>query len=245
MYPINRSKFKELLKKNTLRHVAIIMDGNRRWAKNKGILRILGHKAGVEAVRRTINFAILNRIEVLTLYAFSRENWRRSILEVKLLMTLFFQVLDNEITNLHKYNIRLKVIGDITSFDSMLQKKIKLAEELTINNNGLILNIAANYGGRWDIIEGIKKIIEQVEVGVLNPDKIKESTLSDLLSTQYLAPVDLVIRTGGEHRISNFLIWQIAYSELYFTDVLWPDFNDFIFKSAIETFFKRNRRFGC
>jgi undecaprenyl diphosphate synthase len=235
----------KIIKKNTLRHVAIIMDGNRRWAKNKGILRILGHKAGVESVRRTINFAILNRIEVLTLYAFSRENWNRPMLEVRLLMTLFLQVLDNEIDNLHKYNIRLTVIGDITSFDSALQKKIKLVENLTMYNNGLILNIAANYGGRWDIIEGVKKIIEQVEIGILNPDSIEESTLSNLLSTSHLAPVDLVIRTGGEHRISNFLIWQIAYSELYFTDVLWPDFNDFVFKSAIETFFKRNRRFGC
>ncbi|CAL4042807.1 polyprenyl diphosphate synthase [Buchnera aphidicola] len=233
-----------IIKKNLLRHVAIIMDGNRRWAKNKGKFLTLGYKAGIKAIHRTINFAILNKIEMLTLYAFSRENWYRPISEIKLLMKFFLKILDNDINNFNKNNIRLKFIGDTTSFNSILQKKIKLAEKSTMYNDGLILNIAANYGGRWDIIEGIKKIIKKVELKFLHIDEIQESTLENLLNTKDLIPVDLVIRTGGEYRISNFLIWQIAYSELYFTDVLWPDFNDFTFKSAIESFAKRKRRFG-
>lgn len=240
---INTLKCRELLKKK-LRHVAIIMDGNRRWAKNKGRFFILGYQAGIKAVHRTINFAILNHIEVLSLYAFSRENRYRPILEVKLLMQLFLKKLDDEIANFNRNNIRVKFIGDMEYFDNLLQKKIKLAEISTINNNGLILIIAANYGGQWDIIEGIKKLIKKIKSGCLHVNEIEESTLSNVLSTKDLAPVDLVIRTGGEYRISNFLLWQIAYSELYFTDVLWPDFNDCVFKSAIEVFFKRKRRFG-
>ncbi|MCW5196475.1 di-trans,poly-cis-decaprenylcistransferase [Buchnera aphidicola (Pemphigus obesinymphae)] len=236
-------KCRKLLKKK-LRHVAIIMDGNRRWAKNKGRFFILGYQEGIKAVHRTINFAILNRIEVLSLYAFSRENRYRPMLELKLLMQFFLQKIDDEIANFNRNNVCVKFIGDIKYFDDLLQKKIKLAEMSTINNNGLILIIAANYGGKWDIIEGIKKIIKKIESGFLHVNEIEESTLSNVLSTKDLAPVDLVIRTGGEYRISNFLLWQIAYSELYFTDVLWPDFNDCIFKLAIEVFLKRKRRFG-
>ena len=231
-------------KQNIPTHIAIIMDGNRRWAKNKGRFFILGYQEGINAVHRAINFAILNHIEVLSLYAFSRENRYRPILEVKLLMQLFLQKLDDEIANLNGNNVRVKFVGDMEYFDDLLQKKIKLAEMSTINNNGLILIIAANYGGQWDIIEGIKKIIKKIESGFLHVNEIEESTLSNVLSTRDLAPVDLVIRTGGEYRISNFLLYQLAYAELYFTSVRWPDFRKKNLYEAILDFQGRERRFG-
>ncbi|UQY44941.1 (2E,6E)-farnesyl-diphosphate-specific ditrans,polycis-undecaprenyl-diphosphate synthase [Erwinia sp. PK3-005] len=226
------------------RHVAIIMDGNGRWAKNQGKLRVSGHKAGVKSVRRAVSFAVSNKLEALTLYAFSSENWSRPAQEVVALMELFVWALDSEVKSLHKHNVRLRIIGDISRFNSRLQERIRRAEELTQQNNGLTLNIAANYGGRWDIIHGVKKIAEQVQEGLLRPDQIEESTLSEFLCMHDLAPVDLVIRTGGEHRISNFLLWQIAYAEFYFTDVLWPDFDEQVFEGAMNAFSHRERRFG-
>ena len=226
------------------RHVAIIMDGNGRWAKNQGKLRVSGHKAGVKSVRRAVSFAVSNKLEALTLYAFSSENWSRPAQEVVALMELFVWALDSEVKSLHKHNVRLRIIGDISRFNSRLQERIRRAEELTQQNNGLTLNIAANYGGRWDIIHGVKKIAEQVQEGLLRPDQIEESTLSGFLCMHDLAPVDLVIRTGGEHRISNFLLWQIAYAEFYFTDVLWPDFDEQVFEGAMNAFSHRERRFG-
>lgn len=226
------------------RHVAIIMDGNGRWAKNQGKLRISGHKAGVKSVRRAVSFAVSNKLEALTLYAFSSENWSRPAQEVVALMELFVWALDSEVKSLHKHNVRLRIIGDISRFNSRLQERIRRAEELTQQNNGLTLNIAANYGGRWDIIHGVKKIAEQVQEGLLRPDQIEETTLSGFLCMHDLAPVDLVIRTGGEHRISNFLLWQIAYAEFYFTDVLWPDFDEQVFEGAMNAFSHRERRFG-
>ncbi|QCI19806.1 MAG: polyprenyl diphosphate synthase [Buchnera aphidicola (Brevicoryne brassicae)] len=237
-------KCKEKFKKENLHHVAIIMDGNRRWAKKKGIMCFLGHKEGFKALKKAVKFAIMNNIEILTLYAFSSENRNRPVLEVNALMELFLFALNNEINNLQRYNIQLKIIGDITYFNNNLQKKIIQVEKITLKNSGLILNIAANYGGRWDIIQSVKKIIEKVQKGILKVEQIKESTLSKHLSTSHLSPVDLVIRTGGEKRISNFLLWQIAYSEFYFTDVLWPDFNQYIFQNAIDFFISRERRFG-
>ncbi|ACL30052.1 polyprenyl diphosphate synthase [Buchnera aphidicola] len=225
-------------------HVAIIMDGNGRWATRQGKIRIMGHKEGFRAVKEAIKFSIANNLKILTLYAFSSENWNRPLFEIKALMELFLFALDTEIKNLKKHNIRFKVIGDITCFDKKLQNSIHYAEQITFDNTGLILNIAANYGGRWDIIESVKKIINRVQRGILDVNKIQENTISQYLSTSELLPVDLVIRTGGEKRISNFLLWQIAYSELYFTDVLWPDFNCHIFQHAIDSFVSRERRFG-
>ncbi|HCW98279.1 MULTISPECIES: (2E,6E)-farnesyl-diphosphate-specific ditrans,polycis-undecaprenyl-diphosphate synthase [Pantoea] len=226
------------------RHVAIIMDGNGRWAKNQGKLRISGHKAGVKAVRRSVSFAVSNNLEALTLYAFSSENWSRPAQEVTALMELFVWALDSEVKSLHKHNVRLRIIGDVSRFSNRIQERIRRAEELTQQNSGLTLNIAANYGGRWDIIQGVKKLAEQVQEGLLRPDQITEENLSAHLCMQGLAPVDLVIRTGGEHRISNFLLWQIAYAEFYFTDVLWPDFDEHVFEGALNAFSLRERRYG-
>jgi undecaprenyl diphosphate synthase len=226
------------------RHVAIIMDGNGRWAKNQGKLRISGHKAGVKSVRRAVSFAVSNNLEALTLYAFSSENWSRPAQEVTALMELFVWALDSEVKSLHKHNVRLRVIGDTSRFSARIQERIRRSEVLTENNDGLTLNIAANYGGRWDIIEGVKKLAEQVQEGLLRPDQITEESLTSQLCMQGLAPVDLVIRTGGEHRISNFLLWQIAYAEFYFTDVLWPDFDEHVFEGALNAFSLRERRFG-
>ena len=229
---------------NGPRHVAIIMDGNGRWAKNQGKLRISGHKAGVKSVRRAVSFAVNNNLEALTLYAFSSENWSRPAQEVTALMELFVWALDSEVKSLHKHNVRLRVIGDTSRFSPRIQERIRRSETLTANNSGLTLNIAANYGGRWDIIEGVKKLAEQVQEGLLRPDQITEESLTSQLCMQELAPVDLVIRTGGEHRISNFLLWQIAYAEFYFTDVLWPDFDEHVFEGALNAFSLRERRFG-
>ncbi|MFW0699652.1 (2E,6E)-farnesyl-diphosphate-specific ditrans,polycis-undecaprenyl-diphosphate synthase [Pantoea allii] len=229
---------------NGPRHVAIIMDGNGRWAKNQGKLRISGHRAGVKSVRRAVSFAVSNNLEALTLYAFSSENWSRPAQEVTALMELFVWALDSEVKSLHKHNVRLRVIGDTSRFSPRIQERIRRSETLTANNSGLTLNIAANYGGRWDIIEGVKKLAEQVQEGLLRPDQITEESLTSQLCMQELAPVDLVIRTGGEHRISNFLLWQIAYAEFYFTDVLWPDFDEHVFEGALNAFSLRERRFG-
>ncbi|ATZ10726.1 (2E,6E)-farnesyl-diphosphate-specific ditrans,polycis-undecaprenyl-diphosphate synthase [Erwinia amylovora] len=226
------------------RHVAIIMDGNGRWAKNQGKLRISGHKAGVKSVRRAVSFAVSRKLDALTLYAFSSENWNRPQLEVMALMELFVWALDSEVKSLQKHNVRLKIIGDISRFNSRLQERIRRAEELTQQNNGLTLNIAANYGGRWDIIHGVRQIAEQVQEGLLRPDQIEEETLGTRLCLNDVAPVDLVIRTGGEHRISNFLLWQVAYAEFWFTDTLWPDFDEQVFEGALNAFAQRERRFG-
>ncbi|RRZ92290.1 (2E,6E)-farnesyl-diphosphate-specific ditrans,polycis-undecaprenyl-diphosphate synthase [Erwinia sp. 198] len=226
------------------RHVAIIMDGNGRWAKNQGKMRITGHKAGVKSVRRAVSFAVSNKLDALTLYAFSSENWNRPPQEVMALMELFMWALDSEVKSLHKHNVRLRIIGDTGRFNARLQERIRRAEELTQQNNGLTLNIAANYGGRWDIIHSVRKIAEQVQEGLVRPDQIEEETLAQHLCLNDLAPVDLVIRTGGEHRISNFLLWQVAYAEFFFTDVLWPDFDEQVFEGALNAFAQRERRFG-
>ncbi|WP_044105138.1 (2E,6E)-farnesyl-diphosphate-specific ditrans,polycis-undecaprenyl-diphosphate synthase [secondary endosymbiont of Heteropsylla cubana] len=226
------------------RHVAIIMDGNGRWAQNRGKLRVVGHQAGVQSVRYAVNFAIKHRFHALTLYAFSSENWSRPKQEVSALIELFVWALDGEIKILHKNNIRLRIIGNIVAFPLHLQERIHRSERLTCTNDGLNLNIAANYGGRWDIIQGVQKIASRVKAGILQPDEINEQIFCQTLCMNEEPPVDLVIRTGGEYRISNFLLWQIAYAELFFTDVLWPDFNDVIFEEALNAFVQRERRFG-
>lgn len=234
----------EALPKSAVRHVAIIMDGNGRWAKQQGKMRAIGHKAGAKSVRRAVGFAANNGIEALTLYAFSSENWSRPEQEVSALMELFVWALDSEVKSLHKHNIRLRIIGDISRFSHRLQERIKKSEALTANNTGLTLNIAANYGGRWDIVQGVRQLAQQVQDGDLTPEHIDEQMLTESICMSDLPPVDLVIRTGGEHRISNFLIWQIAYAELYFIDVLWPDFNEQDFECALNAFANRERRFG-
>ncbi|AWH90543.1 di-trans,poly-cis-decaprenylcistransferase [Buchnera aphidicola (Melanaphis sacchari)] len=232
------------IKKINLHHIAIIMDGNGRWAQKRGKIRTLGHKEGFKTVKKIIKFSIEKKIKILTLYAFSTENWKRPRLEVIELMNLFLFALKKEIKNINKYNIQLKIIGNVDSFSKNLKNYIYQSEKITSNNTGLILNIAANYGGRWDILEGIKKIILAIEKGDLKVSQIKEKKFSQYLSTANLLPVDLVIRTGGEKRISNFLLWEIAYSELYFTDILWPDFSVLDFEEAINFFISRKRRFG-
>lgn len=226
------------------RHVAIIMDGNGRWAKLHGKLRIKGHRAGTEAVQKAVKFAIENEIQSLTLYAFSSENWSRPETEVSALMELFTWFLDDEVKNLNIHNVKLTIIGDIGRFKPKLQNRIKHAVELTANNTGLQLNIAANYGGRWDITNAVRLIAEKIKAGSLLAENINEDTVNEFISLHEQPTVDLVIRTGREYRISNFLLWQIAYAEFYFTDVLWPDFDEEAFKSAIVAFNKRERRFG-
>ncbi|MGP1939211.1 MAG: isoprenyl transferase [Arsenophonus sp. ET-DL9-MAG3] len=226
------------------RHVAIIMDGNGRWAKQRGKLRIKGHRAGTEAVQKTVKFAIENEIQSLTLYAFSSENWSRPETEVTALMELFTWFLDDEVKNLNIHNIQLTIIGDINRFKPKLQNRIKHAIALTTNNTGLQLNIAANYGGRWDITNAMQIIAKKIKIGSLLPENINEDRINEFISLHDQPTVDLVIRTGREYRISNFLLWQIAYAEFYFTDILWPDFDEEAFRSAIIAFNQRERRFG-
>jgi len=225
-------------------HVAIIMDGNGRWAQKKGKIRTFGHKAGVESVRAVVRFARKAGIQSLTLFAFSSENWKRPEEEVSVLMELFNLVLNSEAKRLHKNGVRLQVIGDVSAFDNKLVEKIRKAEAMTEANNELVLNIAANYGGRWDIVNAAKQVAISVKDGTLSPDDITESLFNQYTSTHNLPELDLLIRTGGEHRISNFLLWQCAYAELYFTDVLWPDFDEEVFQLAVNDFNVRQRRFG-
>lgn len=226
------------------RHVAIIMDGNGRWAKRKGKLRTFGHKAGVESVRSSVRFCRKNDIESLTLFAFSSENWLRPAKEVSTLMELFHFVLGSEVKKLHKNDVRLKVIGDKSRFDDKLVRKIDEAEALTQHNQSLILNIAVNYGGKWEVVNTCKNIIQSVQNGELDVADIDENRFNALTTLADQADVDLLIRTGGDHRISNFLLWHIAYAELYFTETLWPDFNEDAFQLAIDEFASRQRRYG-
>ncbi|MCI7354069.1 MAG: polyprenyl diphosphate synthase [[Actinobacillus] rossii] len=234
----------ELNPNNIPKHVAIIMDGNGRWAKQQGKMRVFGHTNGVKAVRKSVSYARQIGVQSLTLYAFSSENWNRPEAEVSALMTLFMQALDHEVNKLHKNNIKLLILGDKSKFSEKLQEKITKAEKLTENNTALTVNIAANYGGCWDIVQATKHLANQVKSGELTIDQINEELFQKSLVTKEQAPVDLLIRTSGEQRISNFLLWQIAYAELYFTDVLWPDFNEEEFNRAIFAFQQRERRFG-
>lgn len=234
----------ELDKNNIPLHVAIIMDGNGRWAKQRNKLRVFGHTNGVAAVRRAVTYARQIGVKVLTLYAFSSENWNRPEQEVSSLMTLFMQALDREVKKLHKNDIRLKIIGDTSRFSEKLQEKIRKAEELTEKNTALTLNIAANYGGCWDIVQATKQIADKVKNNEIQTEDITEQYFQQHLVTQDQPQVDLLIRTSGEQRISNFLLWQIAYAELCFLDVLWPDFSEKDFNQAIASYQQRHRRFG-
>ncbi len=229
---------------NIPQHVAVIMDGNGRWAKLQGKTRVSGHKAGVETVRSTVTTARKLGIKALTVFAFSSENWRRPEKEVSVLMDLFMFVLTREVKRLHKHGIRFQVIGDLSRFSTKLQKNIHAAQQLTINNEGMVLSVAANYGGRWDITEAARKLAEKVANDELAASDITEESLNEHTSLANLPELDLLIRTGGDFRISNFLLWQAAYAEFYFTDTLWPDFNEQQFLQAIDVFDQRERRFG-
>jgi undecaprenyl diphosphate synthase len=217
------------------------MDGNGRWAKKRMLPRIAGHKRGVEVVRDMVKQCATLGVEYLTLFAFSSENWRRPADEVSFLMGLFMEALKKEVIKLHENNIRLVLIGDRSRFDAALCASINEAEKLTQDNTGLVLTIAANYGGRWDMLQAMNRMLQA------NPElagDFDEQDIAPFLSMHYAPEPDLFIRTGGEQRISNFLLWQLAYSELYFTDTLWPDFNEVAFQRAIKSYQQRERRFG-
>jgi len=223
------------------KHIAIIMDGNGRWATQQNKPRTAGHKAGVDALRSTIEVCASYHVEVLTVFAFSSENWGRPATEVKILMDLFMLTLKRQAKRLDKNNIRLKIIGDTSKFSLSLQKKIKDVEELTAENTGLLLVIAANYGGQWDIEQASLRMMEYASAEQV---ALSDLNISNFLSTAGMPDPDLFVRTGGEQRISNFLLWQIAYSELYFTTTLWPDFNKEELDLAIKHYSSRQRRFG-
>jgi undecaprenyl diphosphate synthase len=226
------------------KHIAIIMDGNGRWAKQRFQPRFMGHRAGVKAVEDIVKHCAELGVEVLSLFAFSSENWRRPGKEVSLLMELFSHALNNQVKKLHDNNIRLNIIGDVSRFSESLQAQINKSQHLTENNTGLTLNIAANYGGRWDITQSVRQLAAKVAAGELSPDAISEDDIHNHLTTAELPEPDLFIRTGGEQRVSNFLLWQLAYTEFYFTDVLWPEFDAAALDQAIDSFSHRERRFG-
>jgi undecaprenyl diphosphate synthase len=223
-------------------HVAIIMDGNGRWAKQRHLPRFAGHKRGVEAVRGVVKACAERGVRYLTLFAFSSENWRRPPEEVALLMQLFIGALENEVQKLHRNGIRLKLIGDQSRFDRKIQTLIAEGERLTDGNTGLTLTIAANYGGRWDILQAATRLAREHPEAVVQG--VTEDMLAPYLSMNYAPEPDLFIRTGGEQRISNFLLWQLAYTELHFTDALWPDFDAAALDAAFASYQRRERRFG-
>ena len=222
------------------RHIAIIMDGNGRWAKKRLMPRVAGHRKGVEALRGIIRACAERGVSHLTVFAFSSENWRRPQEEVTLLMELFMRALENEVARLHENNIRFRVIGELAGFSERIQHLIRDAEALTRANTRLTFTVAANYGGRWDIVQAVRQLMQS---GVA-PEAVDETLLAQHLSLADAPEPDLFIRTGGEQRISNFLLWQLAYTELYFTDALWPDFDGRALDAAIESYRTRERRFG-
>ena len=226
------------------RHVAIIMDGNGRWASQRLLPRTAGHAKGVQAVRRAVETCGRLGVDYLTLFAFSSENWRRPADEVSLLMRLFVQALEREVTKLQEQGVRLRVIGDLSAFEPRLQDLISQAQASTAQNNKLNLTVAANYGGRWDILQATRNMLAGDPALAQNPGAIDEESLAAHLSMSWAPEPDLFIRTGGEQRVSNFLIWQLAYTELYFTDCYWPDFGEKELKAAFEWYSTRERRFG-
>lgn len=225
-------------------HLAIIMDGNGRWARQRGRPRAVGHQAGFRATRAIVEAAVRRDVAALTLFAFSSENWKRPEKEVGLLMDLFLRALASEVDKLRDNNIRMRFIGDRSAFQGKLQAEMQRAEAVTADNTGMELAIAVNYGGRWDIVHAARRLAEQVQAGSLTPAEIDQQRFADEISLADLPEPDLFIRTGGEQRISNFLLWHLAYTELYFTDVLWPDFSDAELGQALEHFAGRQRRFG-
>ncbi len=225
-------------------HIAIIMDGNGRWAEQRCMPRAFGHQAGVKAVRKIVEACAENQVKVLTLFAFSSENWRRPQDEVSLLMTLFASTLQMEVEKLHRNNIRLRFIGDRSAFAGPLRQKMAEGEVLTQNNTALTLVIAVNYGGQWDLCQAFETLCQQMQSGVREKQTITPELVGQHLSTADLPDPDLFIRTGGEQRVSNFMLWQLAYTELYFSPLLWPDFDRNALQEAISSFKSRQRRFG-
>jgi undecaprenyl diphosphate synthase len=226
------------------RHVAIIMDGNNRWAKRSKLLGVAGHKAGVDAVRAVVEVCVQEKIEVLTLFAFSSENWRRPQDEVSALMKLFLIALQREVKKLHKNNIRLQIIGDRSKFSPVLIEHMARAELLTKDNTRMTLVIAANYGGHWDIVNSARALAHRVKRGELDPEDIDENLFQSGVSLGEYPMPDLLIRTAGEQRVSNLLLWQLAYTEFYFSDVSWPDFKHAEMQKALLEYSRRQRRFG-
>ncbi len=226
------------------RHVAIIMDGNGRWAERRHRPRSMGHRAGQKAVRASVRACRERGIAVLTLFAFSSENWRRPQEEVGALMELFLHALDSEVEELHGNSVRLRFIGALEAFAPSLRERMLAAMRRTADNTALALNVAVNYGGRWDIAQAARTLALEAVRGDLDPVDIDEHRLAAQLCLADLPPPDLLIRTGGEHRISNFLLWQLAYAELYFTDTLWPDFDAHALDAALDAYSHRERRFG-
>ncbi len=231
-------------KGNLPKHLAIIMDGNGRWAKQKGLPRIAGHRAGVKALQKIVNFSAKEGIEVLTVYAFSSENWKRPRTEVSKLMELFTTSLQQRFKELHDNNVRLRFVGDLSSFPEKLRQSMSETQNLTTNNTGLELVVAVNYGGRWDITNAFKKLNKEICAGSMKLEDVNEDSIGEFMCLADLPEPDLFIRTGGEMRISNFLLWQLAYTELYFDDCLWPDFDIARLGKALQWYAGRERRFG-
>lgn len=232
------------LRERLPRHVAIVMDGNGRWAQQRGLPRTLGHREGAKAVRRVVEACAERGIEALTLFAFSSENWRRPRPEVEILMNLFVRTLRSEVRRLDAANVRLRFIGDRQAFSPTLQDYMTKAEQRTALNTGLTLTVAANYGGRWDIVQAARRIAEETVAGRLQPAEVTEEVFHSYTGLADLPEPDLFIRTGGEQRISNFLLWQLAYTELYFSERLWPDYIADDLEAACSAFASRQRRFG-
>jgi undecaprenyl diphosphate synthase len=232
------------LSANLPKHIAIVMDGNGRWAKQHNLPRMAGHRAGLKAARKIIKLCREHNITALTLFAFGSDNWQRPKQEVNHLLDLFSLVIRDELDKLHKQNIRLKVIGERERFSQKLQHAIEHAESITSDNTGLELNIAASYSGQWDIIQATKKIAEEVAKGAIRLEDIDADYFTSHLSTRQTLAPDLLIRTSGELRLSNFMLWQLAYTELYFSEVYWPDFGEQHFTEALSAYTKRQRRFG-
>lgn len=227
-----------------LEHVAIIMDGNRRWADDRGLPRLMGHKEGVKTLKRLVRYAGERKLKYLTVYAFSSENWQRSKDEVKYLFDLFAVVLRDEFDELKENGVRLRFLGDPTSIPPSLKKSMQKAMEETCNNTGLGLQVAINYGSRLEITLAVKRLIDDVKAGLVKPESVDEETIADYLFTRGIPDPEMIIRTGGEMRLSNYLLWQAAYSELYVTSVLWPDFSPDDFEAAVAEFVRRERRYG-
>ncbi|MCQ4319582.1 polyprenyl diphosphate synthase [Stutzerimonas stutzeri] len=237
-------KVRQIAGRNVPRHVAIIMDGNNRWAKRRLLPGVAGHKAGVDAVRAVIEVCAEAGVEVLTLFAFSSENWQRPAEEVGALMELFLSALRREARKLNENGISLRIIGDRSRFHPELQAAMLDAEEMTAGSGRFVLQVAANYGGQWDILQAAQRLAREAQEGRLNPDEVTPALFQRYLATGDMPLPDLCIRTGGERRISNFLLWQLAYAELYFSDLFWPDFKHDAMRTALADFAKRQRRFG-
>lgn len=226
------------------KHVSLVMDGNGRWAKMHNKPRMSGHRAGADALKRVIQAAVKYHIDVLSVFAFSSENWSRPQQEVHYLMRLFLNALKNQVKEISKHNIQIRVIGNLAGFSKEIQEQIAKAEGLTKHNTGLKFVVAANYGGRWDIVQAVQKIALDIQTGTLSLSEVSQESFARHLVTHDLPDPDLLIRTSGEERISNFFLWQSAYSELYFTKTLWPDFTEEDFVKALDAYVKRERRFG-